>query len=249
MSANPFPFERAPGDGQCVSDFAFDKLVRGLLTAEQRERARQHVASCVKCRRRLEAIEAAKAAFAGRAVPVAAAHAASNRGSLTRLHVASVAVGALAAAAALLLVARRPDAGPGQRIKGTGESFGFAIVRPDGSAAGDELTGAARPGDRLQWRFELRQTRYVAVLSRDGAGRASTYFPSGERAAAIQPNATVPIATELDAVLGSESVYGIMCSTPIELAPLRKELELKGTLQVPKECDVERYSFTKSDRR
>jgi hypothetical protein len=245
MSSNPFAFERESGEGRCVSDFAFDKLVRGMLAAEEQERVRRHVASCVKCRQRLDPIEAAKAAFSGRAAPIAVAHAASNRRSLKRLHVVSVAVGVSAAAAALLLVTRRPETEPGQGIKGTGESFGFAIVRPDGSAAGDELTGTVHPGDRLQWRFDLRRTRYVAVLSRDGAGRASTYFPNGARAVALQPSATVPIATELDAVLGTESVYGVMCSTPIELAPLRRALELKEPLQVPKECHFESYSFTK----
>jgi hypothetical protein len=52
------------------------------------------------------------------------------------------------------------------------------------------------------------------------------------------------LGTRLDATVGEERVVGLFCSSPVELEPLRIQLERGGAL-APEGCQVTRWSFVK----
>ena len=108
-----------------------------------------------------------------------------------------------------------------------------------------EIAGVA-PGDAVRFTVTTPAKAYVAVLSLDPEGRASVYFPLGSRAEAVAAGAelTLPLGTRLDGTLGEERIVGLFCSSPVELEPVRLQLE-HGESIASEGCQVVRWSFVK----
>jgi hypothetical protein len=84
------------------------------------------------------------------------------------------------------------------------------------------------------------------VLSVDGAGHASIYFPMGARAEALQPGPQLlPQSTTLDGVLGRETLYALWCSEPAELEPIRRALESSPAAPAVPGCSIETLQVEK----
>ena len=110
--------------------------------------------------------------------------------------------------------------------------------------AGPGETVAA--GDAVRFAVTTPAKAYVAVLSLDPDGHGSIYFPLGARAEPVEASAEValPLGTRLDATVGEERIVALFCSSPIELEPLRVQLERSG-VSAPDGCQVTRWSFVK----
>jgi hypothetical protein len=110
------------------------------------------------------------------------------------------------------------------------------------------------PGDSL--RFGLNPSsagRQAAILSRDGQGQVNVYFPDPAQRpspmamarAPITEDGLLPYSIRLDAVLGNETIYLLLCGAPLELAPLRAQLAAAGSVApdwprlLPASCTVE----------
>src|ERR1700686_1295404 len=105
--------------------------------------------------------------------------------------------------------------------------------------------GEAAPGV-LRLAVPAPMKAYGAVHSLDPAGHGSVYFPIGARAAPVEGGGEValPLGTRLDATVGEERIVGLFCSSPVELEPLRVQLE-RGGPSVPSGFQVTRWSFVK----
>jgi hypothetical protein len=263
------PFERSRPEG-CLSDLHLDRLVAGELAPPEEQAARVHLGGCAGCAARLAAIEAERAAFQAAPPPLRLTAVRQSRpapatpaGRLRRARAfapALTAALAAAAAVALVFIARPPSepprdertAGlpledPGTRSKGGGSRIGFYVARGDAVALGapGEVVHA---NDRLQFTYSSADPAYFALLSIDGARKASIYFPAGAVAAPIQPGEGVPLPSSvvLDATLGSETIYGLFCDAPVELEPLRAALEsAPERAPAPAGCRVDRVQIVK----
>ena len=104
------------------------------------------------------------------------------------------------------------------------------------------------PGDTVRFTYSTAERRYLAILSVDGAGAASIYFPDGAEAVAVEPgeDAPLPLGTRLDGVLGEERVVGLFCDAPRPLEPVRQALQNSGAAlpDVPG-CTLRTFRFTK----
>ena len=108
------------------------------------------------------------------------------------------------------------------------------------------------PGDALRFTYGAKDARYVAVLSVDGAKRASTYYPASGAVRLEAPGATVPLplSTILDDTLGEETIYGVGCAQPFVVEALRDALQrAPGRPPVVAGCDVARIELHKEARR
>lgn len=221
----------------CLSDLRLDELLAGELEQQQRQPATAHLGGCPACSDRLAELERDRDDYRARSV-------ARPGRPLRRSLGVGVGIATAAACAAILLLGIRPQT-PTTRSKGSAR-LGFFIthgdqVRPGGP--GEKV----QPGDMLSFTLSTDTRVYVAVLSRDGAGRASVYFPAGPITEATGPGRDVllPLATVLDGTLGAERLYGLVCDRPVALEPLRRALAGSSTLPVPPGCTVDETALEK----
>ncbi|MGH7284490.1 MAG: DUF4384 domain-containing protein [Polyangiaceae bacterium] len=229
----------------CLSDFAFDRLLARELEGEALENAEAHIASCDRCRARMAAISSEKEAFASHAPELV-----RRAGAPSKRWLAFAATGAAALAAAAMLVLQvhpSTNAGESTRLKG-GAHIGFFVKHGDGVSRGyaDE---AVAPGDSLRFVYTSATDGYIAVLSVDGSRHASIYYPDGPNA--VHANAAVdeplPNSVVLDATLGREKLYGLFCHDPIALEPVRAALERQpDTSPAIEGCEVDATSIQKN---
>ena len=130
------------------------------------------------------------------------------------------------------------------RAKGAAQ-LGFYVKRGEQVFRGGpgELL---RPGDAIEFSYEAPSAGYLAILSLDGAGHASSYFPMGPRAQALaQGSHLLPQSTILDAVLGRETFYAVWCDAPVELEPMRRALESSRAVPLAPGCRSESFEVEK----
>ncbi len=253
--------ERSGGD-DCASDLSLDRLVAGELDEVAAARLRAHAEGCARCRERLHGIERERDVFVrdAKSVPKPPP---TSRGPSAFVLAGGLGV-ALAAAAAIVLVAKSgivssvlPDAGaliapqpepPRDTVRPKGDvAIGFfrqrdGVVTPGGE--GDVV----RPGDALRFTYSVDREQYLAIVSVDGAGIVSVYFPEGETAqrVAAAHDEALPLATELDATLGPEHVRAFFCDEayPPGLLAARVEADPEAP-NVPADCAVAELAFEK----
>ena len=104
------------------------------------------------------------------------------------------------------------------------------------------------PGDVVRFVYSSREPRSLAILSLDGAGVASVYFPDGPETANVPAaeDAPLPLGTRLDGVLGEEQVVALFCERPRTLEPVRQALQAApGALPEVPGCSLATFHFTK----
>lgn len=232
-------------DEECLSDLTLDRMRVGELSASEDAAAREHLAGCERCAAR-------RGGFAGDADAAALPPLAARRRG--PWGVALV----FAAAAAVTLIVTRPAPAPapepapeiGERRKGA-PTLRFHVRRGDAvleGAPGEVL----RPGDAIRFGYSWSEGGALAVLSRDGAGVTSVYFPQGQVMPTVAAGEAVdlPGATLLDDVTGPETFYGVFCARPVALERLRDAVEADPDApRLPGECVIDRVRVEKRDGR
>jgi hypothetical protein len=173
---------------------------------------------------------------------------AKNR--VTRIHAGRIA-GALALAAALVLFLTFRGGGgdEGTRTKGGKTKLGFYVNHGGNVRLGGPDEHVV-PGDGLRFVVTTGESAFLAVLSVDGAGHVSSYYPAslhegtaaGAGPVAAGHDVALPLSTTLDETLGSETIYGVFCSEDFEIEPMRRALEATGGKNPPQVgpgCTVE----------
>ena len=225
----------------CLSALRLDRWMMGELEAADAESVRAHVTACAGCSTALAGMRGVREELRTLPLPPALL----SRAARWKPGAAYGAVG-LALAAALLLVLR--PAVPTERRKGgAGPALAMYVQHGDEvrrAGAGEELS----PGDAVRFAVSTPVPAYVAVLSIDPTGRASVYFPAGERAVPVAagPEVALPLGTRLDDTLGEEQLLGLFCTSPVPLEPVRRALEESaGAAPLPAGCQGVRWSFVK----
>jgi hypothetical protein len=245
----------------CLSDLAFDQWRAGEFDAVREEQAYRHLASCSRCTQRREALIEEAQGFLAQypRLPLAAGHlnptrtrrslAARGRGSRARAYALVAASLALAAGVLLFIGARRGAEGDPwsatTRPKG-GARLGFYVKRAERVFRGSDGE-RLRQGDQLRFVVTNAALRHVAILSRDGAGVASIYYPPEPRSRALAEDTETALdaAVKLDATPGQERVFGIFCAAEFELEPLRRTLEKNGRLPSIPGCTIDELNLQK----
>lgn len=136
-----------------------------------------------------------------------------------------VPAGALAAAAAVLLVFMRKGDHPRApdddiQIKGDGVALIIHLATTNKSQVLD--TGdRVKPGDRLRFEIDAPKPGFVAIFGVDGTGKVSVYYPDGPDAAHYDPeDRLVPGAIQLDATPGDEHFTLVYSEKPFSTAIL-----------------------------
>jgi hypothetical protein len=233
--------------GECPSRLRFDRWLARELAVEQMTQVELHAAQCRRCGAVLEELRRGYEAFSP-VLPGALVQRVRQRNPKRRALVWAAPL--LAAAAALLMWTRSDDASlDGTRSKG-GSQLTFYVMH-EGVARPGVDGERVRPGDALRFAYSSERAAYLAIVSIDGASKASAYFAEGGRAAKVgaASRALLDQSTVLDATLGSETVYGMLCKEPIDLDPVLRALE--RTPDKPPavaDCALERIALHKVPR-
>src|SRR6185295_16197032 len=99
------------------------------------------------------------------------------------------------------------------------------------------------PGDQLQLAYTAQEPGYLAMVSLDGAGVASVYFPEAQPdawPAAPGFRVSLPRSTILDNVIGKENLLIVYCPQPFAVEPVRRAMLADAAAIVPQPgCTVE----------
>ena len=247
---------RPPG---CPSDLALDRARAGEGDDSERARVQGHVAGCPRCTAHWQATDEAARALPSRRVEEEAPRVARSttagrrRAWPWRAPGRGAALG-LAAAAAVWLVWSRAGQGPAPspdhdlRSKG-GARLGLFVKAGERIRRGGDGEIVA-PGDTLRLTVTGKAERWVAVLSRDGGGRASVYVPAGGPTAPMIAvtaghDVALPGGLTLDEVLGREDLVAVLCDRPVAVGGLLHDLRATGAVHPPAGCAIDRLTIEK----
>jgi hypothetical protein len=141
-----------------------------------------------------------------------------------------VPAGALAAAAAVLLVfLRRHDTKPeGDDINLKGSGVGLIIHLAVSGETSQRLESGdnVKPGDRIRFEVDAAKAGFVAIIGVDGTGKSTIYYPDGSEAAHYEPDdRLLPGAIELDATPGDEHFTLIYSRRPFHVTDIPSSVE------------------------
>ncbi|WP_257461704.1 DUF4384 domain-containing protein [Archangium lipolyticum] len=236
-----------------VQDAVLEMYLASALEPEARARVEEELASSEADRERLAELRADSAAFLLRQPPAAFAARVEPEPRKERRRRWGVLLGAALATSAVAV-------------------FGGVLLRPvvetpepEYTAKGSLVLGVYRnqagrgvpvgpgetlgEGESIQFEVKAGASGYVAVLSRDGAGRVTVYYPyGGDAAVAYTPGQTLlPGAIELDGTPGTEALYALFSPEPFALGAAVKALESGAPLEpaLPGSVRVARALLTK----
>ncbi len=247
-----------PPTDRCLSNLALDRLLAGELDEGAGAAARLHLDGCAHCGPRFRELEADRDRFRAAppalSLPAPAADPARAPGRASPTF-ALAASGALAAALVVFLQLRaRPGGGPAPRpddelarTKG-GVRLGFYVKRQDSVLEG-RSGDVVHPGDAVRFSYSSPTAGYLIVVSRDGAGRVSVYYPDGDTRSAAQLPAgadeVLPGSVVLDDAVGPEVVHGILCRAPVPAARIVETLRTSGETGAISGCTADRLTLDK----
>ena len=220
----------------CQSAYRLDRFRLGELPASEHAEVKMHLETCTRCRAAKDELAAGEASFRTVAPPW-------QKPRRNQRRAIAYGAGAFAMAAAVL-VAVQPST---VRSKGAPESLGMYVQH--GQSVRRALPGeAVEPGDSVRFTYSSPSSTFLAILSVDGAGVASVYFPEGRDTATVPAaqDAPLPLATRLDGVLGEERAVAVFCQQSHALEPLREALQASPTAppEVPG-CTLVAFRFSK----
>ena len=245
----------------CISDLRFDEWRAGELEPGLIEALESHLESCKRCQARHDQIEAGAEAFlAARpklelpqpgTASTGEAKVVPLKSKRARLLAWSSGALGLAAAATFAFVVGTQGSGDGAgtelglRSKGASH-IGFFVKH--GAEVREGADGqVVYPGDQLRFSITSLKAQHVAILSLDGAGVASIYYPGGDtsKPVGVLNNHALESSVLLDDALGKERLWAIFCEAPFELNPLRESLEQHRELPPLTDCSVDELSIVK----
>jgi hypothetical protein len=189
---------------ECLSDLALDQVLAGARESWP------HVAGCVRCRGRLEALRRENQ------LPEAwlAAGIARTRRRLWRRRAGTVASLALAAALVVTFtrVSRPPPVGDAEQIKGDPVALGVYVRRGAGVVEAAVSPAAVAPGEQI--RFEVTSARpgFLGIVGIDAAGAITPYVSAGARLKPIgRGRLLLDGSVLLDDTLGPERLIAVVC--------------------------------------
>lgn len=239
----------------CLSDLQLDRWLADELEPEQVARASAHVAECLPCRARREALRKDREDFvlAPPALRLPELEG-SGRPSSRRSRWVLAAIGAVAAAAALALLLRGRVTPPelvsvNDVVRAKGSPFELAAVVERGdhqvrARSGDRV----HRGDRVQLAYSTMAPVFLVVVGVDGTKQATVYFPEAEVPQRVEPGSEVelPFSLVLDATPGAETFVAVACGEARLPKEVARAVEGAGAgVELPG-CDVATLRLEKS---
>lgn len=213
-------------DSEHPSAHALARLQAGELDEAERGAIQAHLDGCQACQEALERLSSLQECFQAEhpregflaAVRARAEERARPAPALPQI-LAWTAGAALVALIAIAALRPAFQEGSGQtRVKGAGLELGYYVLEGDRAILG----GPGRvlhAGDRIQFRLSGPRGGFVHLVGVDEAGQVSVYYPRPAEVSEPFPGGSgrpVPGSVVLDATLGRERVFALVCPRAFE---------------------------------
>lgn len=241
---------------ECLSDLQLDQMELGELDGVTTDRARLHLGQCSACSDAHRALVDHQRAFVRTVdVPtvsariIAQAYPSGGRAKRWLRSLAMPAGLGAALAGALVVLGQPLKLAPTERSKGGSLALTTYVKYAGHEQAGTLYMGEAlRAGDRVQFRVTTSSPGHLAILSIDGRGEVSVFYPSGATTASLSAGKDQPLgnAVELDESAGNETVVALLCETERPLAELVTAARRAPSEPLHKGCVETRTSLTKA---
>lgn len=160
------------------------------------------------------------------------------------------AVGAMLAAAAILLVAVPAvlSTGPDDGIRVKGGGLALQVFRDEGETSARLKDGdTVAPGDRLGFRVRNRDAGYLLVFGVDSADAPYVCYPQSEGGDAVEVEASarprqLPEAIRMDEAAGTETLFAVLCEGPFTLDEV---VDAARAGDAPAGCALDRVTLEK----
>jgi hypothetical protein len=199
----------------CLSDLVLDRLIAGELDgSEIGTAARAHLERCEPCRSRKRTLEEAAARFETEIFISGAALKTARAAKRAPMRLGG-SIGAAAAAVFIVMLVQTKSLEV--RTKG---ALGLGIVARHLDGKTEQIFSGAEmsPGEAI--RFEISSTRqgYLFIAGIDAAKNVTPYYPSTKDAQILPPapGTLLEGSVTLDATLGPERIFAVLCDQPIE---------------------------------
>jgi hypothetical protein len=154
-------------------------------------------------------------------------------------------VGALATLAFLVLWMLPGERDDGLRAKGAAS---LQVVRERGGTVSETRSGDVfEPGDRLRFRVDVPSRSHLMVVGVEASGASYTCFPSdgSDDSRLVEPGSgrVLPGAVRLDASLGEEWLYLVLCPHPFNRHDILPGEA--GVIGVPDGCSTRAFEMQK----
>jgi hypothetical protein len=212
-----------------VSSLELDALALGALPAPRKERVVAHLGACESCRERSEELAALRSQFTRSVLPRHLAALPWRPSPWARWGVLwgrLVPVLVVAGLALFLVLPReRTSVESDLAVKG-GAALRIFVHRGERvwkAAEGEALA----PRDQVRFQVESGGLPYLLVVSIDGAGKPSVYYPYGGRQSgpvALQEEVVLPDSIVLDAASGPERLYALFSREPLQAEAVKAAL-------------------------
>ena len=231
-----------------IPDALLERYLAGDLPEAKRQEIEALLAASPAEQARVDALRADSAAFFVAHPPAPLiAKLESSRPSRRWLSLLMPAFGAVAALLVAIIYFVRQPTEDEYGVKGT---IALSVFREAQTGQGEMVPPGAtlKPGDKV--RFEVRAPKdgWVAVLSKDGAGRVTIYYPFGGTAAVRYQTseAMLPGAIGLDETPGAETAWVLYGPRPFTLQRYVDTLEHGDMLVSTDEVTVSRATWVKA---
>lgn len=212
-----------------LSSDVFDLIALKALSAPRKKEAEAHLQVCTECHHRLEQTQSDHRHFQQYVFPrtvEAVTARARKRGFLGWRWTLPVALGAAVSVWGLTAFVWSQDLDePYIGEKGGARMEIFAKRGERQFAPGDGRP--LFPGDALRFRVSGAGATYLLLLSRDGAGKFTVYYPYGQgQSAPLKGNpAELPGSIVLDDAPGPEQLWAVFSTAPVQVTRARQALE------------------------
>jgi hypothetical protein len=217
-----------------LSSLELDALALDALPRPEKARLSEHLGACASCRQRSEELAASRAHFTQYVLPRHLADRSwrpspwAHWGGLLGRLVPVLAVAGLALF--LVLPRERVHETPALGVKG-GASLQVFVHRGERVWKAEEGEPLS-PDDQIRFQVESGGLPYLLVVSIDGAGKPSIYYPfNALRSGPVETGEPValPYSIILDAAPGPERLYALFSREPLQVTEVRAELQKIGS--------------------
>jgi hypothetical protein len=237
-----------------LSQWELDALALHALAEDATAGAEAHLRDCERCRQALASLQATHQRFETEVLPRTLPKLRARvEGVSRRPRWVWMLAPAAALVVALVVLPQRLFSGPESLPPEYGIKGGplLRVYARKGERVEEAREGASlAPGDALRFVVEPAGLPYLLVVSLDGAGSVSVYYPYGGARSQRLPQAVGPVelpgSIVLDAAPGPERVFALFSHAPLERADVEGALRtlaaqgpraLRATRRLPVRAD------------